>query len=97
MVGGWQAGHQLADPAVTAAQVAASSAPWTLAGSLSALLLLVGHAAFGLLDGHGPESQWVPNIVGNSETTSALVSARLDEECVLHARSLLSAGVCRTN
>jgi cbb3-type cytochrome oxidase subunit 1 len=48
LAGGWQAGQQLANPAVSAAQVAAQSAPWALAGSLAALLLLVGHFAFAL-------------------------------------------------
>lgn len=48
LIGGWQAGHQLADPAVSAAQVAAHAAPWALAGSLAALLLLVGHVAFAI-------------------------------------------------
>lgn len=48
LAGGWQAGQQLANPAVSAAQVAAQSAPWALAGSLAALLMLVGHFAFAL-------------------------------------------------
>ena len=49
LVGGWQAGHLLADAAVPAAQASAISLGWAAAaGSLAAILFLVGHVAFAL-------------------------------------------------
>lgn len=48
LVGGWQAGKQLADAAVPFSQVAKAGSAWDLALVLSAALFLVGHAAFAL-------------------------------------------------
>ena len=48
LVGGWQVGHLLADPAVSTANAGAATAVWTLAGSIAAMLFLVAHVAFAL-------------------------------------------------
>jgi len=49
LIGGWQVGHLLADAAVPAARASAISLGWAAAaGSLAAILFLVGHVAFAL-------------------------------------------------
>ena len=48
LVGGWQAGQLLANPAVAYADVLRAGATWCLVLKTSAVLLLVGHVAFAL-------------------------------------------------
>jgi cytochrome c oxidase cbb3-type subunit 1 len=48
LVGGWQNGQLLADPAVAYADVLRAESSWFLVLKISAVLLLVGHVAFAL-------------------------------------------------
>lgn len=48
LVGGWQTGRLLADPAVASADVLRAGSSWFFVLTVSAVLLLVGHVAFAL-------------------------------------------------
>jgi cytochrome c oxidase cbb3-type subunit 1 len=48
LVGGWQTGQLLANPAVASADVLRSESSWFFVLTISAVLLLVGHLAFAL-------------------------------------------------
>jgi cytochrome c oxidase cbb3-type subunit 1 len=48
LIGGWQTGQLLADPAVAYADVLRAESSWFFVLALSAVLLLVGHVAFAL-------------------------------------------------
>ena len=48
LVGGWQNGQLLANPAVAYADVLRAESSWFLVLKISAVLLLVGHVAFAL-------------------------------------------------
>jgi cytochrome c oxidase cbb3-type subunit 1 len=48
LVGGWQTGRLLADPAVAYADVLRAEFPWFSVLTVSAVLMLVGHVAFAL-------------------------------------------------
>ena len=48
LVGGWQNGQLLTDPAVAYADILLAGASWCLVLKISAVLLLVGHVAFAL-------------------------------------------------